>query len=159
MSDTGSEEIPIWAINLQNILEDRNLQQSEVAEASNLKRDAFGRYYHGKTKPPAKKLIAIAAALKVKPSDIDPGSVALDDVEHDAAQSAPAFQMTPAISRRPGFLNLKLDVELPAGVAVRICEEVEKHIQQEASRPESFHHLSPIGGPMMAMKYDGDKSD
>ena len=135
MSD--AENLPIWATNLQSILEDRNLQQSEVAEASNLKRDAFGRYFHGKTKPPAKKLVAIAAALKVKPSDIDPDSVALDDVEHDAAQNAPAYQMTPPLSRRQGYLTLKIDTELPAAVAVRICDDVEKHMNNAASSENS----------------------
>lgn len=137
--------MPVWALNLQRILEERNLQQSEVAEASKLKRDAFGRYFHGKTKPPAKKLLAIAAALKVKPSDIDPDSVTLDEVDYDHKYSAPAYEMTPAISRKIGYLTLKLNVELPAGIAVKICEEVEKYIHnepQKQQKQQSTFHLS-----------------
>ncbi|MDF3420105.1 helix-turn-helix transcriptional regulator [Sulfitobacter sp. S46] len=130
MNDIG-DELPIYAQNLQRILRERNLQQSEVAEASGLKRDGFGRYYHGKTKPPAKKLIAIAAALKVKPSDIDPESVSLDNIEAEHSADEFAYQMTPAMSRRPGYLTLRVNVELPAGMAVRIAETIEKQLNAE----------------------------
>lgn len=129
--DDIDESLPIYAQNLQRILRERNLQQSEVAEASGLKRDGFGRYFHGKTKPPAKKLIAIAAALKVKPSDIDPDSVSLDDVAAEYAADEYAYQMTPAMSRRPGYLTLRVNVELPAGMAVRIAETIEKQLNAE----------------------------
>ncbi|UWR30960.1 helix-turn-helix domain-containing protein [Sulfitobacter sp. W002] len=131
MEVVETDEMPIFAQNLQRILEERNLQQSEVAEASGLKRDAFGRYYHGKTPPPAKKLIAIARALKVKPSDINPDATGLDDVEMTEIEGDPIYQMTPAMSRRAGYLMLRINTELPAGMAVRIVEEIERQLQTE----------------------------
>lgn len=122
---TVSDELPIYAQNLQRILADRGLQQSEVAAASGLARDAFGRYFHGKTKPPPKKLIAIAAALGVKPSEIDPDGIAFDSSEIGGDLRQPAFEISPSVSGKSGFYSLRVNVELPKNVALQIANLIE----------------------------------
>lgn len=127
--DHGSKP---WAAKIQELTEKSGLSQSEIARRAGINRDAYGRYHNGTTKPPAQKLIMIARAFGVKPSDIDPASAALDDTEiADQPASAQKYGITPPTSGRSDRVHLSVSCELSVPTAMRIIEILQKELDDD----------------------------
>ena len=118
------DDLPDYARNLQELQRRSGRMQAENARRAGLERDAYGRYLHGKTRPPAPKLAALARAFGVPPSAIDPErpEVTLDD-----ADPVRPWDFSGSPSGDPGMIHLRIDAEVPLGVAQRIAEIVAEH--------------------------------
>lgn len=125
------DDLPDYARNLQELQRRSGRTQAENARRAGLERDAYGRYLHGKTRPPAPKLAALARAFEVAPSAIDPErpEVTLEDAELPRP-----WHFSEGRSGEPGMIHLHLDAELPLGVAQRVAEIVAEHARYRSPR-------------------------
>ncbi|VDS10034.1 hypothetical protein PARHAE_03245 [Paracoccus haematequi] len=112
-------DLPDYAINLRRLQDASGRTQAENARRAGLERDAYGRYLHGKTRPPAAKLAALALAFGVAPEDIDPEQTG---ITIDDADLPPPFEIQEARTSGPGYLRVKIDADLPADIAGQIVE-------------------------------------
>ncbi len=122
-------DLPVWANRIRELTEKSGLSQSEIARRAAINRDAFGRYHNGVTKPPSQKLIMIANAFGVKPSEIDPDSAHLDMVKPDAKRSEP-YRIGPPSSGRQSAVQLDVSCEIPVNVAMQIIEILQKELDE-----------------------------
>jgi transcriptional regulator with XRE-family HTH domain len=77
-SDSPAEITKIeFGRKLQQLHIDRGWNQSDLARAAGLGRDAISTYINGRSFPEPKSLRALADALQVPPDDLLPNSVAL----------------------------------------------------------------------------------
>jgi transcriptional regulator with XRE-family HTH domain len=132
--DDHTEEVPIWAARLQELTLATGLTQAEIARRAGLQRDAYGRYVLGKTKPPLRRIRAIASALGVKPGEISEEWAHMDS---DIAGPAVAQKWTMGATARPGIVRMEFSGEVTleeAGRFMSLLREVQEREQRE-------HHL------------------
>lgn len=122
------DDLPDYARNLQELQRRSGRTQAENARRAGLERDAYGRYLHGKTRPPASKLAALARAFEVSPAAIDPEQ---PDVSIDQARLPPPCEISEARSSEPGFLRVRVDADLPVAIAQRIAELAAAHAPKD----------------------------
>lgn len=120
MSD---EILPGYAINLRALQRESGRTQAENARRAGLQRDAYGRYLHGKTRPPAGKLAALARAFGVSPAAIDPEQ---PNVSISDADLPPPFEILPS-DIEDGAVRIIVDARLPPSVASQVAELVAAH--------------------------------
>lgn len=101
----------IFSANLRKALADRNWQQADLAQATQLGRDAVNRYANGINLPPLKKIVIIAEALSLQPSELDP-----EFPEGFKVAQSPSSLATGEYGLRasavPGKLRLTVDVDV-----------------------------------------------
>lgn len=122
-----NDEIPEYASRLQKLQAESGRTQAENARRAGLQRDAYGRYLHGKTRPPAGKLAALARAFDVSPAAIDPEQ---PDVSILDADLPPPFELRVS-DRAPGHAHVLVDAHLPVSVAQAIAEMVAAHAPRQ----------------------------
>lgn len=126
-------DLPPFAQKIQQLTHKSNMRQAEVARRAGMTRDAFHRYYTGKTRPPADKLLALADAFGVKPEDIDDGASAAE-LElariHGKAKSREireAYRLAPPLGGDPLKVRLTCDIDLTTGDAMEVIQILNKY--------------------------------
>lgn len=123
--DDDKNELPDYALNLRKLIAAAGVSQAEIARRAGMNRDALNRYTHGRTRPPARRVLAIANVLGCLPSDIDRYMFRLDS----EAKNVPAkftYQMTEAKSEREGFVGFHLSGEIEKKLALKLIEVLEE---------------------------------
>ena len=118
-------DLPQYARKIQHMMAKTLLKQSDVAREAGIARDAFGRYFHGKNRPPPAKVAAIARVLGCKPSDIDP-QVTADLPEEEKHDDAPAYMTSPARNGDPSMMRIKVDADLSSETVIEIMNLINK---------------------------------
>lgn len=98
-------------------LERANINQSELARRTGLKKDAISRYANGRTPIPDSKLIIIAQALGAQPSQIVPKRKHLDGIP-PRGPGDPDFIIRP--SAQPGLVRLEIAANIELETATKI---------------------------------------
>lgn len=122
---------PDWARKMQEATVATGLTQAEIARRAGLQRDAYGRYVLGKTKPPLRRVRAIAAALGVKPSELSEEWAHLDD---DKSASGIVQRWTMSPTPRPGIVRIEFAGDVTLEEAARmmaLLKEVQEREQRE----------------------------
>lgn len=118
-----TKELPEFASRLQKLQQESGRTQAENARRAGLQRDAYGRYLHGLTRPPAGKLAALAHAFGVSPAAIDPEQPGVSIMD---AELPPPYELRMS-DRAPGHAHVIVDAHLPMSVAQVIAELVAQH--------------------------------
>lgn len=116
------DELPIYARNLQKLMTRTLQKQSDIARKAGIARDAFGRYYHGKNRPPPMKAVAIARVLGCLPSEIEPEYKNYDDPANlpQDVDDEPAYMTMPAIDGDPRKMRLRIDADLRSETVIDV---------------------------------------
>jgi transcriptional regulator with XRE-family HTH domain len=99
---------------LAKALQDRDMNQSDLARASGLPRELISTYVRGVSFPTPKSLRRICDALHMKPDDLVPASMGMV-----AQDEVPAFAMTEIAGQR-GAVWLRVNRMVPASAAAKI---------------------------------------
>lgn len=109
--DLAKQEL---ARRLAKALQDRDMNQSDLARAANLPRELISTYIRCTAFPTPKSLRRIADALQMKPDDLVPAAMGLV-----AQDEVPSFAMT-EISGQRGQVWLRVNRMVPAAAASKI---------------------------------------
>ena len=129
--DTG---LPNWANKIRELTIRSGLTQAELARRTGVNRDAFGRYHNGVTKPPPQKLIMLARAFGVRPSEIDPEFSHLDDAELTDPAATQPYSISPPTDGNPSHVHLDVSCDLPITVAMRLIEILQTEIDEDGNQ-------------------------
>lgn len=119
----------VFGEKVESIMRSLGMNQSQLAVAAGLRRDAISTYVRGKTWPSPENLLRVAGALHVIPGDLIPGVS-----EIQAARTRPVL-IPRSGNDKPGIsftilandmANLVLNETLPASVAIEIVAIIRK---------------------------------
>lgn len=129
-----NDNIPIFAQKIQLLTRNSNMRQAEVARRAGMTRDAFHRYFNGKTRPPADKLLALSEVFGVRPEDIDDGASAAE-LElariHGKSKNQEirgAYRLGPPNGGDPLKVRLMCDLDLTTEDAMKVVQILNKYI-------------------------------
>lgn len=139
-NEISAERDPkLIALNLKTLLLRSGMSQADVSRATDIPRDAFGRYLHGVNLPKAGTVAKIAEAFGCSPREIDPSlpeSIA-DPVR--SRTSSPLFAI--GHGSRKGHLRIRMDTELPTDVIFSITKLMAEYSKQAPEDPSSLDVL------------------
>lgn len=118
-------ELPAYALNLRRLFAAAGVSQAEIARRAGMNRDALNRYTHGRSRPPARRVLAIAKALGCRPSEIDRNMFRLD-LEAENFYIGSTYHMSPAKSGREGFVGFSLSGEIEKELALKLINLLEE---------------------------------
>jgi transcriptional regulator with XRE-family HTH domain len=128
-----NDDLPPFAQKIQYFTHKSAMRQAEVARRAGMTRDAFHRYYSGKTRPPPKKLLALAEAFGVKPEEIDDGASAAElelariQGKSRSREIRETYRLAPPSGGDPLKIRLMCDVDLTTEDAMKIVQILNKY--------------------------------
>lgn len=123
-------DLPLWANRIRQLTKQSGLSQSEIARRAGVNRDAFGRYHNGVTRPPAQKLLMIAQAFDVRPSEIDPEATHLDKAKPETRKSDP-YRIGPPSTGKQSAVQLDVSCEVPVAIAMQVIDILQGALEVE----------------------------
>ncbi|MEP4123620.1 MAG: helix-turn-helix transcriptional regulator [Lentilitoribacter sp.] len=123
--------LPYFAQRIQELTDRSGLAQAELARRAGLTRDAFNRYYSGRTRPPTDKLHALADLFSVHPNDIDPDAVTLRK-RADVKPAVP-YRISRASNGDPDFVHIQVNADVHISAMSKIIEIVNAEIAKVES--------------------------
>lgn len=128
-----NDDIPIFAQKIQLLTRNSNMRQAEVARRAGMTRDAFHRYFNGKTRPPADKLLALAEVFGVRPEDIDDGASAAElelariHGKSKSREIREPYRLGPPAGGDPLKVRLMCDLDLTTDDAMKVVQLLNKY--------------------------------
>ncbi len=124
----ADDALPYFAQRIQELTERSGLAQAELARRAGMTRDAFNRYYSGRTRPPQNKLLALADMFSVHPNDIDPNAVTLR--KRGNAKPSEPYRIGRASNGDPDFVHIQVNVDVHISAMSKIIEIVNEEIKR-----------------------------
>ena len=111
-----------FARRLYDAIRERGWNQSDLARAAGLKRDAISTYINARHRPSPEALDRLSQALGVRPEDLMP-------LYYDSGvvRVKPRAELID-VPNSKGYMWLKLDMRLPRDVAMRIFMKAQEHV-------------------------------
>ncbi|EKX56467.1 helix-turn-helix domain-containing protein [Cereibacter sphaeroides] len=133
MMDEEGAALPVWSRRLQELTERSGLSQAELARRAGMSRDTYNRYCRGLTRPPRKKVLALAELFGVETWEIDPleagiaalrreSERSLEALGEQPTPSTPSYILSPPSSGDPRRMHLRVDADVRIETALRIAE-------------------------------------
>lgn len=151
MSDEADEIVPIFALKIQELVRKSGQTQAELARRCGMGRDTFNRYFSGVTRPPAKRLIALARLFNVSPQEIDPDAdeKELADAGMQPEVAEEQYKLGPPRNGDPANIRIFVDCDMSIGTAFRIIDLInnDKFAEHQDERLRSIVGDHPeLGG-------------
>lgn len=128
-----NDDIPPFAQKIQHLTHKSNMRQAEVARRAGMTRDAFHRYFSGKTRPPADKLLALAEVFGVRPEDIDDGASAAElelariHGKTKSREIRESYRLAPPSDGDTQKVRLMCDLDLDIEDAMKVVQILNKY--------------------------------
>lgn len=103
-------------------LEERDMNQSDLAKSIGMSKDAVSTYARGRSLPSQDTMKKIGKALNCSPDELLPK-------RYDSVNTTPDLYQLTAL-KAPGMAHLSINAELPSKLAFKIVNLLHDHIEQ-----------------------------
>ena len=155
-----------FAKKLKGILADRNMSQSELAKKIGIDRAIISQYIHGKYEPKTDRLVKIAAALNIHPSELSDDYIIKPPVSQTATSStkdttpvschtaSPSYHAVPSA----GMVKIPILSTVIAGYPRYAEENIigYEDISEEQAKTGEYFCLKVTGTSMLPRFEEGD---